>query len=428
MGLFLEDATILTQDAQRRVLRGNLRVEGERIVAVGDARRERGDEVLDGRGRLVLPGLVNAHTHAAMTLLRGYGDDLVLEEWLRTRIWPTEARLTSAAVRAGADLAALEMLTSGTTSCNDMYFFPGEGARAAEQAGLRAWVGSPLFDFDSAEGPAAQQLARAEAHLKTWQGHALVTPAVAPHATYTCGPATLEGAAKLAERYAAPVHVHCSETRHEVYEVQARHGARPVEVLARHGLLGPRTLLAHCGWVTKEEVRHIAAARASVAHCPVSNLKLATGGFTPLPELLAAGATVALGTDGAASNNTLDVFETMKLAALIHKHHRWDPTVIPAQQALDMATRGGAAALGRSDLGSLEPGQLADLVVLDARAPRMQPLHDPVSQVVYAARGGDVETVVVHGRLVVRERRPLTLDAGRVIARAVEAAQRLTRP
>ena len=426
MGLLLEHGTLVTQDAQRRVLRGNLRLDGGRIAALGpEVRRERGDEVLDCTGRLVLPGLVNLHTHTPMTLLRGVGDDLPLERWLQERIWPLEAKLTAEAVRAGSDLALLELLTSGTTAFNDMYFWPEETAQAAVQASIRAWLGHPILDFPTPDLPAERHLPESEAFLQRWRGNALVTPTVQPHATYTCGPARLEAAAKLAERFAAPFHTHCSETRTEVYDVEKQHGARPVELLRRHGALGPRTILAHCGWITKEEVRTLARAGAKVAHCPVSNLKLGTGGFTPLPELLAEGAGVGLGTDGAASNNTLDLFETMKLTALVHKHHRWDPTVIPAQVALDLATRGGAEALGRSDLGRLEPGAAADVVVLDARTPRMQPLHDPVSQVVYAARGTDVEHVVVNGRLVVRERRCLTLDAEQVVARAVGAAQRL---
>jgi 5-methylthioadenosine/S-adenosylhomocysteine deaminase len=369
VGLFLDGGIVLTQDARRRVVRGSVRIDGERIVAVGaDAKRERGDEVLDCAGRIVLPGLVNAHTHAPMTLLRGLADDLPLEQWLRERIWPVEAKLTPATTRAGADLACLEMLLSGTTSFADMYFFQDEVARAAEHAGMRAWPGFPLLDFGTPEHPAERQVAECEAFLQRWQGHDLVSPVVAPHATYTCGPATLEAAAKLSARYNVLLHTHCSETRTEVYDVEARRGARPLALLERHGCLGPRTILAHCGWITKEEVRTIAAARASVAHCPVSNLKLGTGGFTPLPELLSAGANEPLGTDGAASNNTLDVLETAKLTALVHKHHRWDPTVIPAQTALDLATRGGATALGRSDLGSIEAGKLADVVLLDARA------------------------------------------------------------
>jgi 5-methylthioadenosine/S-adenosylhomocysteine deaminase len=426
VGLLLADGIVLTQDAQRRVVSGSVRIEGARITAVGEVRRERGDDVLDCAGRLVLPGFVNAHTHAPMTLLRGYGDDLALESWLKERIWPVEAKLTAATTRAGADLAMLEMLTSGTTSFNDMYFFTDEVARAAEQAGLRAWAGFPFLDFGTPELKPEQLVPHGEAFIKRWLGHELVTPAVAPHATFTCGPATLKAAGELSARHGVPLHTHCSETRHEVYDVEQRHGARPVAQLAKHGCLTQRTILAHGGWITKEEVRAIAAAGAKVAHCPVSNLKLATGGFAPLPELFGAGATVALGTDGPASNNTLDMVETMKLAALVHKHHRWDPTVIPAQQALDMATRGGAAALGRSDLGAIEAGKLADVIVLDARGPRMQPLHDPVSQVVYAARGTDVESVVVHGKVLMRERRTLTLDAERVIARAGEAARSLT--
>ncbi|MCA1812568.1 MAG: amidohydrolase [Halobacteriales archaeon] len=425
MALLLEGGTVITQDAQRRALRGSVRVEGARIVAVGDVRRERGDEVLDCTGKLVLPGFVNLHTHSPMTLLRGYGDDLLLEDWLQRRIWPAEAKLTAELTRAGADLALLEMLLSGTTSFADMYFFTDSIAQASLAAGMRCWAGFPLLDFGTPECPPEQMVPRCEDFVKRWLGHPLVTPVVAPHATYTCGPGTLQQAARISRQHNVLLHTHCSETRGEVYDVQAKHGARPVEQLARNGCLTERTLLAHCGWLTKEEVRSIARAGAGVAHCPVSNLKLATGGTMPLPELLAAGTRVGLGTDGAASNNTLDVVETMKLTALLHKHHRWDPTAIPAQVALDLATRGGADALGRSDLGRLEPGAQADIVVLDAQAARMQPMHDPVSQLVYAARGTDVETVLVQGKVVVRDRIPLTLDAPRVLQRARDAAHRL---
>jgi 5-methylthioadenosine/S-adenosylhomocysteine deaminase len=428
VGLLLQGGTVLTQDAQRRVLRGDVRIADGRVAALGQGlARERGDEVLDCVGRLVLPGLVNLHTHSPMTLLRGYSDDLPLERWLRERIWPAEARLTAEAVRAGSDLAMLEMLGSGTTSFNDMYFFPGETAASAVDAGIRGWLGHPILDFPTPDLPAEQHLPASEAFLRRWQGHPRITPTVQPHATYTCSPARLEEAGKLAQRFGAPFHTHCSETRDEVYDVEARHGARPLALLERSGCLGPRTVLAHCGWITKEEARTIARAGASVAHCPVSNLKLGTGGFTPLPELLAAGAKVGLGTDGAASNNTLDLLESAKFAALVHKHHRWDPTLVPAQAALDLATRGGADALGRPDLGRLELGAAADVVVLDARTPRLQPLHDPVSQVVYAARGSDVEHVLVGGEVVVRGRVHRSLDAERVIQRAAAAAQRLVR-
>lgn len=424
--ILVRGGTILTQDEERRTLRGDVLVEGHRISAVGKVRK-RARTTIDARGMLVMPGLVNAHTHAAMTLFRGLGDDLPLEEWLETRIWPAEEALTPPDVRAGADLAMAEMISSGTTAFNDMYHHEDEVAKAAEHAGVRCFAGFPVLDFPSGGLEPSEMPARARAFLDRWKGHDLVTPTVTPHATYSCGPATLDWCGKLAEEFDALIHTHCSETRKEVYDVEKRHGARPVEQLARHGCLTPRAVLAHCGYITKEEVKQIAAAGARVAHCPVSNLKLATGGTAPVPELLAAGVPVALGTDGPASNNTLDMFETMKFAALIHKHHRWDPTVLPAQTVLDMATRHGAACLGRDDLGSIEPGKTADLILVDASSPRMQPLHDPVSQIVYAARGTDVSAVIVAGKVLMRDASLTTVDAKRAARRAQVAATRLVR-
>ncbi|HVL87949.1 MAG TPA: amidohydrolase [Candidatus Thermoplasmatota archaeon] len=424
--LLLKGGTVLTQDDERRVLgNADVLVEGDRIVSVGKAKPSlKAKTTIDAKGMLVLPGLVNAHTHAAMALLRGYADDLALKEWLETRIWPAEAKLAAADVRAGTDLAMLEMIAGGTTAFNDMYFFTNEIAQSARDANVRAVVGFPFLDFPTPEAKPDEMPSLARAFLARWKGDPLVTPAVAPHATYTCAPPTLARVAELAREHEAPLHVHCAETRTEVYDVERRHGARPVALLEKAGCLGPKTVLAHCGYVTKEEVRTIAASGAAVAHCPVSNLKLATGGVAPVPELLAEGASVALGTDGPASNNTLDMFETMKLAALLHKQHRWDPTVLPAQTAFDLATRHGAKALGLQ-AGSIEPGKLADLVVLDPSSPRMRPLHDPVSQVVYAARSTDVRTVVIGGAVVMRDRKFATLKPEGVIKAAEKAAARI---
>lgn len=404
----------------------SVRVAGGRIEAIGD-RLPQADVVVDGRGGLLVPGFVNAHGHCPMTLLRGYADDLTLERWLRDRIWPAEAHLTREAVGAGARLGIAEMLAAGITGFADMYLFEGALAEAAQAAGIRCLAGASIVDFETPEGPADAALDRAEAFLDAHPPDAegLVRGSIAPHSTYTCSGETLAACAEIAEDQGARVQVHAGETRHETYTVEADTGRRPVAQLAEHGALTERTLLAHGGWLTKQEVGTIAEAGASVVHCPTANMKLATGGYAPVPELLDAGVQVALGTDGPASNNTLDPFQEAKRAALVHKHHRWDAEVLPAATVLALATREAAAACGFEDAGRLVEGAQADLALVDASAPHMVPMHDPVSQLVYAARPGDVRSTVVDGELVYHEGEHRTLDASAIRAEADRQARRL---
>lgn len=428
MSLRIRGARILTQDAKRRLREADVLVRDGRIAKIGDV-KERAEETIDAKGMLLIPGLVNAHTHLAMTLFRGWGDDLALEDWLRTRIWPAEARMTEADVRIGTRLAALELIAGGTTTFNDMYFFEDAVADECAQAGLRGYAGWGMVDEGKvAESEPNPKLPEAETFLAKWRHHPLVRGAIAPHAAYTCGGATYRRSAELAAKYDTLLHTHAHETRTEVYDVQARKGKRPLAFLESHGALGSRTVLAHCGWTTKDEVRTIARAGAGVAHCPVSNLKLATGGVMPLPEFLAEKARVGLGTDGPASNNTLDLFETMKFTALLHKHARWDATVLPAQTVFDLATLGGAAALGLEDrVGSIEVGKRADLALVNPRRARLTPLHDPVSHLVYAARAEDVHATIVDGRVLKLGDEYRTLKADRVLDEAQRAAERLVR-
>ncbi|MEK6985106.1 MAG: amidohydrolase [Candidatus Thermoplasmatota archaeon] len=429
--LRIRNATIVTQDERRRVVEGDLFVEEGRITHVGAiAGRKEADRTLDGTGQVVLPGLVNLHTHLPMTLLRGFGDDLALEPWLQTRIWPAEARIDAAAMKAGAELGLLELIASGTTSFLDMYWMEEEVlAPACRAAGVRAWLGEGMVDVgQTLAGEPNKKLAAIERFVKSAKGDALVTPCPAPHGTYTCNDATYSESARISREHGVPLHTHCSETRNEVYDVQKASGRRPVGQLEHLGALSDRAVLAHCGWVTKEETRTIGAAGASVAHCPVSNLKLATGGVAPVPELQAAGVKVGLGTDGAASNNTLDLWQTMKFAALVQKNHRWDATVLPAQRVLDMATRDGADALHRPDLGRIEAGATADLIMVDFRRPHLVPRHDAVSHLVYAASGRDVSATVVAGKVLMAEGRFETMDAARVMATAQRDAERIVPP
>jgi 5-methylthioadenosine/S-adenosylhomocysteine deaminase len=427
--LRIRNATILTQDDMRRVVQGDLFVEDGRITHVGGpgAKRE-ADTDIDGTGQVVLPGLVNLHTHLAMGLFRGYGDDMPLEAWLQTRIWPAEDRMTAADMKAGADLGIAELLRFGTTSFLDMYWMQEDVvAPACRAAGIRAWLGEGMVDtVKTPKGQPNAKLPAIERFVKATEDDPLITACPAPHATYTCNGETYAESARIALEHGVPLHTHCSETRTEVYDVQGRTGKRPVANLQLFGALTPHTVLAHCGWITKGEVADIAQGRSSVAHCPVSNMKLATGGVTPVPELQAAGVRVGLGTDGAASNNTLDLLETIKFAALAQKQHRWDATALPAQRALDMATRDGADALHRPDLGRVVEGATADLCMLDFRQPHLSPRHDPVSDVAYSASGRDVGATIVGGRLLYHGGAYTTLDVGAVLQAAEQAARRVT--
>jgi 5-methylthioadenosine/S-adenosylhomocysteine deaminase len=429
MSLVIRGARILTQDDARRVLVGDVLVEDGKIAQVGEVKAPRGAETINAQGMLLIPGLVNTHTHLPMVLFRGWGDDLPLDQWLNTKIWPAENKMTEADMRIGTQLAALEMIASGSTTFNDMYFFEDAIAEEADRAGLRGWAGWGMVDIGKTKGDddPNPKIPECEAFVKKWSKNSRVRGAPAPHAVYTCGPETIRQMYAIAEKYDTVFHTHLSETRDEVYGTEAKRGRRPPAQLAHAGGLGERSILAHCGWITKEEIREFAKARAKVAHCPVSNMKLATGGAAPIPEMLAAGVDVGLGTDGGASNNTLDLFETMKFTSLLPKHLRWDARVLPAQAVFDLATRGGAAALRlEREIGSIEVGKRADLALISLRSPRMQPLHDPVSQLVYAAHGSDVYATIVDGRVLKLGEEYRSLKPEAVFSEAQKAASRIT--
>jgi len=424
VSILIKDAAIISQNQKRKILQGDIYIEEDTIQEIAPHITVEAEYHLSGTHKMVLPGLINTHTHVPMTLMRGYGDDMALEEWLSERIWPIEAKLTPRLLRAGAHLAFVEMIATGTTCFADMYFFEGILSRAAQEAGLRGYMGFSLIDFDTPEMPQDRLVPECEKFVKKWRHDPLIHPVVAPHSTYSCSPETLEKASELAKKYQVLLHTHCSETRTEVYDVKKRYGARPIAHLKKHGLLQENILLAHCGWITKGEVIEIAQAGAKVSHNPISNMKLATGGFTPLPELLENHATVGLGTDGAASNNSLDMFEVMKFTALLHKHHRWDPRILPAPCVLDLATRGGASCLGL-DAGSLEVGKKADIILMDLDRPNLVPRHDLVSLLVYSAKGSDVSTTIVNGQPLMLEKKLVTLDYHTVLEEAERAAQEL---
>jgi 5-methylthioadenosine/S-adenosylhomocysteine deaminase len=371
-----------------------------------------------------MPGLINTHTHAPMVLYRGLGDDLALMDWLQKYIFPAEAKTVSPAfVRTGTRLAALEMIRSGTTTYVDMYYFEEEIARATKEAGLRGVLGQTIIEFPvpDAKTP-AEALTRAEAFIREFQKDELIVPAVAPHSVYTLDAASLTKSRDLAAKYNVPLVIHLAETEAELTLSQERQKARPVAALTALGFWGPRVIAAHGVWIQPDEIAVLQKHGVGVAHNPESNMKLASG-TAPVLEYLKAGVALGLGTDGAASNNDLDMFEAMRQAAFLHKLISRDPRSVSAKTALEMGTIGGARVIGQDKrLGSLEPGKLADLIVVRMDQPRQTPMYDPISHLVYATRGDDVETMIVNGRVLMRAGRVLTLDEAQVLEAARTAA------
>ena len=374
----------------------------------------------DGRRKAIFPGLVNAHTHAPMVLLRGLADDLPLKDWLEKHIWPMERKwLGPEFVNDATELACLEMLKAGVTTYNDMYFFESHAARAVKLLGMRAVLGAGVVDFPTGLAENTDEyLARAEKFIRKFQGEELITPAIAPHAPYTCGPDGQKKAAAMAEKYNVPLHMHLAETEWEVGEIQRLYGQRPVEFLDSLGVLSPRLIAAHCVWVDDGEIEILAKRGVCVPHCPESNLKLASG-FAPAAKMLRAGVKVILGTDGAASNNDLDILGEMGTASKIQKAVSGDPTAMDARTIVRMATRWGAEALGLGGMtGSIREGKSADLVVLDLDKPHLTPIYNIYSHLVYSARPSDVQHVMVAGRPVVKDGRLTTADEGGILEKA----------
>jgi 5-methylthioadenosine/S-adenosylhomocysteine deaminase len=427
--LLVTHGTVVTMDGAGRVIHdGAVAVDGRGIVAVDTAAalasRIAPAETIDAAGQIVMPGLINTHTHAPMVLYRGLADDLALMEWLQKYIFPAEARtVTREFVRAGTRLAVLEMIQSGTTTYADMYYFEEEIARATREAGLRGVLGQTIIQFPVADAKTpADGIARAEAFIKSWSNDELIVPAIAPHAMYTLDAATLKSIRSVADRYRAPVLIHLAETRDEIALARKRHRATPVEFLESIGFLGPGTLAAHGVHLSPADIRTLARRNVAVSHNPESNMKLASG-TAPVVAMQRGGVTVGLGTDGAASNNDLDMFEAMRQAALLHKLETGDPRAIPARKALQMATIDGARALGLDrEIGSLEVGKRADLLVVSTSTARHTPMYDPLSHLVYVTRGDDVRTTIVNGRVLMRDRRVDTLDERAVLREAAEWA------
>lgn len=399
----------------------------DKIVEVGPWREGvagEADVVTDARTKLVMPGLVNTHTHAAMVLFRSLGDDYPLYTWLQEKIWPLEANLSAEDVYYGTRLAINEMLCSGTTTFADQYFFMDEVAEAVAESGIRAVLSRGILGSDD---EVETKLEEAIEQAKKWKGKAdgRVTAMLGPHAPYTLSPAALRQIITAARHYQLSLHIHVSETRDELEEIGKNYGKRPIAYLVDQGLFSRPVLLAHGVWLDEGEISYLAKQKVAVAHNPSSNLKLASG-IAPVAQLQKAGVLVSLGTDGAASNNRLDMFTEMRTASLLHKVVNNDPTVLPAETALKMATINGARALGLGDqIGSLEPGKKADLIMIDLEQNHLTPCFNPVSLMVYTARGSDVSAVMVNGKWLVKEGRILAEDEQKVRVTAAECARRL---
>jgi 5-methylthioadenosine/S-adenosylhomocysteine deaminase len=432
VSLMLWGGTVVTMDAAGRVIpAGAVAIDGNRIVAVGTAddltAKYAAAVMLDVRGQVVLPGLINTHTHAPMVLFRGLADDLALMDWLQKCIFPAEAKaVTPDFVRIGTRLAALEMIESGTTTFVDMYYFEDDIAEATKESGLRAVLGQSIIKFPVPDAKTPEDgLARAEAFLSKWKSDDLVTPAVAPHAPYTLEGATLKAVRELANKYNVPMLIHLSETRDEVKIIQDAYHLSPTQYLESLGVWTGKSLAAHAVWLDDADMTTLAKRGVGVAHNPESNMKLASG-IAAVPKWIEHGMHAGLGTDGAASNNDLDMFEAVRMTALLHKVATSNPQAMPARLALELATRRGAEALGMGDrIGSLEAGKQADVITVAMDGARQTPMFDPISHLVYVSRGDDVRNTIVAGRILMRDKQVLSLKAADVLRDARAMAERV---
>jgi 5-methylthioadenosine/S-adenosylhomocysteine deaminase len=426
--LIISGGTVVTMDATRAIYDdGAVVVKGDTIIAVGPRReleaRYLAPQTIDAKGKLVLPGFINGHTHVPMTLFRGIHDDVTLNDWLYKYIFPAEKKnVNEEFVRWGTRLAAAEQIRAGVTTFADMYYFEDAVAEETKAAGMRGVVGETFIDFPAPDNKTEpEMLSYTEKFLKKWQGDPLIHAAVAPHSIYTCSQKTLQDAAALARKYHAPILIHVGEMKKEWDDSQQQHGMSPVQYLDKIGVLGPDVVAAHCIFVDEADRKTLAQRQASCAHNPSSNMMLASG-VSPVAELRSAGVAVGLGTDGpAGSNNDLDLMEEMDLAAKLAKITKMDPLAMNAKAVVEMATIEGAKALHmEKEIGSLEPGKKADLILIGLDEPNAVPMYDIYAQLAYALKASDVETVIIGGRVVMRDRKLLTVNEGEATAKACE--------
>jgi 5-methylthioadenosine/S-adenosylhomocysteine deaminase len=421
--ILIKDATIIAN----KIIKGSLLIQNDKIVEISNKiGLNDADEVINAEGKVLIPGLVNTHTHLSMTLMRGLADDMPLETWLNDHIWPVEAELDGEHCYAGALLACAEMIKSGTTCFNDMYFFMDHVAKAAGEAGIRGTLSHGMIDFGD-EYKRKKEFKETIRIIKKCHDTAdgRIKVAFGPHSPYTCSQELLEGVKKESAKYGVRIHIHVAETKKEVEDVTNEHGKRPFEYLDEIGFLGSEVTAAHGVWLSDSEIDIIKERDVKISHNPSSNMKLSSG-VSPVAEILHKGGCVSLGTDGPASNNNMDMLEEMKIAALLQKVKTMDPTVLTAQEVFNMATINGANSLGlENEIGIIEVGKKADLVLVDMKTPKLTPFRNPISHLVYSANGGDVDTVICNGELLMENRELLTLDESNVIEIAENASEDL---
>jgi 5-methylthioadenosine/S-adenosylhomocysteine deaminase len=424
--LLISNGTVLTMDASETIIQnGAIAVSGEKITSVGpsvDFQSPNASQHIDAHGGIIMPGLVNTHTHLPMSLFRGLADDLPLSVWLNEYMFVAEKKyLNPKSVQIGTLLSCVEMMLSGTTTCCDGYFFENQVAEAVKKTGMRAVLGHGVIDFPAPGAPdPIQNLQNVEIFMDAWQGQSkLITPSVFCHSPYTCSTETLKTAKAAAANRGLLFQIHAAETRTELDEIKSKQGVSPIMYLDQIGILDEQTLLVHAIWIDANDIERIARRGAKVSHNPESNMKLASG-IAPIPDLLASGVTVGLGTDGCASNNNLDLFSEMDVAAKLHKVNRLDSTIMEARSLVKMATIDGAKAIGLGDqIGSIEPGKKADLIILDSLKPHLVPMYNPMSQITYAVCGSDVRDVIIGGKVVIRNHHFLTLDLNELLEKAI---------
>ncbi len=430
--MIITNAMILSMDSDFNFWeKGSIVIKGNTIEAIGiieDVEKQYPHaQIIDGTGKLVMPGLVNTHTHVPMTIFRGYADDLPLQEWLYDYIFPIESDFVNAEnVRLGTKLAMAEMMRSGTTTFNDMYYFVDEIAGVVDATGMRAVLSESVIDFPAPNSPGPEDgLLTSETLIKKWSRHPRITISVSAHSPYSCSAQLIKDAKSLADKYKVPFNIHLAETRKEYDLSMAESGHTPAAYLNSLGVLSNNVIAAHGVHLTAEDIEILAQKGVSVAHNPECNMKLASG-VAPIPQLMKAGVRIGLGTDGVASNNNLDLFEEMNTAAILHKLNSSDPTVLDARSVVEMATIGGARVLGmENEIGSLEPGKKADMILLNMMQPHAHPVYNIYSLLVYSMQGSDVETVIIDGNIVMQDKKFTHLDEDGLFAKIEEIAVKI---
>lgn len=421
--LLIAAKNIITQNKTRQIIKdGAILVKSDKILDIGDAKKiipkykSKTKKIIEGENLVAMPGLINTHTHLAMTLLRGYADDMPLEKWWFEKVFPFEAKLKAEDIYWGALLGGMEMIKSGTTYFADFYFFADKIAQAISELRMRANIGIPVFDFKTPEFETPNEaLAAIPRIIKKWQTNNLIKFSIAPHMMQTASLETYKKCKQIANKHGLLLQTHLAETKKEVEYSLKQYGCAPTENLIKNKILDKNSIAAHACYLTDKDIKLLAKYKVYISHCPVSNMKLASG-IMPLGKLQKARINIALGTDGACSNNNLDMFEEMKIAALLHKVSNSDPTIANAQTILDMATINGAKALGmEKQIGSLEKGKKADIIILDFNKPHLTPCYNHVSHLIYAANGSDVDNVIINGEIVMEKRKILTTNEGKIL-------------